>query len=118
MEISLITPRLDLIAQIVVNLLAASITLIALVPVLVEMVRARNPSFLTLTNEQVALHKALQGLRISILLFGLDLVFWVVGNFASPLLFFYLMMTAFVMGLSALFYSCIGISKTCITTLK
>lgn len=114
METNLITARMDLVAQIAVSLLSISITLIALVPVLIEVVRARITNFLTSKDEQNSLKLALGGLATSLIFFGIDLLIWFIGNLFISAILYYLMLAILLIGVCFLTYACFFISKTCI----
>lgn len=90
---------LGIVIDLSVNLLAVSLTLIALIPTLLELIRGRAPDFISQIEEENALDKVMYTLTATVLLFGVSLLSGLVGKFCEWMGFLWITTGTFLIGL-------------------
>ena len=81
------------------NLLGVSLTLVALIPTLVELVRTRAPDFISRMERENALNRVMIALASTVVMFSLSLGSGLAGMFCNWLGFLWIGLGAFVMSL-------------------
>lgn len=95
---------LQLIVDLSINLLGVSLTLIALIPVLVELVRGRAPDFMSKFEEENALDRTLLALSVTVLLFSSAIGCGIGGRFCTWVGFLWIALITFLMGLLVIIF--------------
>lgn len=81
------------------SLLGVSVTLVALVPTLVELVRVKSPDFLTMQQSEYKLGHLMYSLLINVIVFTLTLISGLSGQVASWKGFLWIGAVSFSIGL-------------------
>lgn len=102
MSVDEIVNRLNTLAALGAGLLSVSVTLVALVPTLVQLVRARMPDFFSQIDQEGSLRRLMTVLAGTVIGFSISLGLALVGLFHVRPMWMWLSLAAFVITLLAL----------------
>ncbi len=97
---------LEQIAGFSANLLGASLTFLALIPTLVELIRIRAPTFVFRLEKEVALDRVILALAVTVVLYSVTLGCGLLGDFSKWVGLVWIAITAFGISLLILIIIC------------
>jgi hypothetical protein len=103
--------RISLLVNLSAGLLGVSVTLVALIPTLVELARLKAPDFISKARKEIGMRQIMMSLSATVVAFGLSLVLSLIGIFLLTPGWLWSSLFAFVIGVLILIASALIVAS-------